>query len=88
MMSRMEQYVTSRAFFGHNPVWVVWKADFAVYKNKICLLPLVLQSTREAEVRTVAESRAGGSEVPSMCAVMIKPVWVRMHSLSPHAKLR
>jgi len=27
---------------------MVWKADFAIYKNKICLLPLVLRSTREA----------------------------------------
>jgi hypothetical protein len=26
----------------------VWKADFAVYKIKICLLSLVLRSTREA----------------------------------------
>ena len=59
----------------------MWKADFAVYKNKICLLPLVLQSTREAEVRTAAESQAAESEVPSRCAVMNKPVRLRVTSL-------
>jgi hypothetical protein len=43
-----------RAFFGHNPDWVVWKANSAADKSKICLLPLVLLSAREAEVRTAA----------------------------------
>jgi hypothetical protein len=47
------------AFFGHNRVWAVWKAGFAVRKNKICLMPLVFRGTREAAVRTSA--RTGGN---------------------------
>jgi hypothetical protein len=68
-------------FFGHNPFWVVWKADFAVYKNEICPSPLSLRSMREAAVRTAAESRATESELPSRCAGMNKPARVRVSSL-------
>ena len=31
---------------GNNPVWLVWKADSVVGKNKICLLPVVFRGTR------------------------------------------
>jgi hypothetical protein len=81
MISRMKRYGTSRAFFGQNPLWVAWKADFAVYKNRICLVPLVLQSTRDAEVKTAAEFQVAESEVTSRCAVTNKPVRLRVTSL-------
>jgi hypothetical protein len=44
-----------RRAFGHNPVWVVWKADSAVGKTKLAFLPLVFRGTREAAVRTAPE---------------------------------
>jgi hypothetical protein len=43
---------TGRAFFGHNPVWVVWKADFAVFKTEI--LPLALWFSKARERRDSA----------------------------------
>jgi len=51
-------------FLGHNPVWLVWKADSAVGKNKICLLPLVFRGTREAAIATTAKCRAAELQVP------------------------
>jgi hypothetical protein len=40
------------------------EAAFAFYKDKICLLPLVLQSTREEEVKSAAESQRAESGAP------------------------
>jgi hypothetical protein len=67
--------------FAHNPVWVVWKADSAVGKNKICLLPLGFRGMHEAAITTTAKCRAAESEVPCGCAVINKPARVRLTSL-------
>jgi hypothetical protein len=54
-----------RGSFRRNPVCLVWEADFAAYKNRICLLLLVLRSTQEAAVEAEADFRAAEPELPS-----------------------